>query len=59
MGGLLVTKNTPADGVIAGMEMCTHAPYKAHIAGYSPGSNVVQHNQKKIKRMRNWLMSQT
>ena len=45
MGGLLVTKNTPADGVIAGMEMCTHAPYKAHIAGYSPGSNVVQHNQ--------------
>ena len=43
MGQLLLTSNTPADGVIkAGMEMCTH---KAYIAGYNPGSNVVQHNQ--------------
>ena len=43
MGALLLTDNYPADGVIkAGMEMCTH---KAYIAGYNPGSNVVQHNQ--------------
>merc|ERR1719353_1386683 len=42
VGALLVTNNYPADGVVAGMEACTH---KAYIAGYNPGSNVVQHNQ--------------
>merc|ERR1740138_1934406 len=43
VGQLLLTDNTPADGVIkAGMEACTH---KAYIAGYNPGSSVTQHNQ--------------
>merc|ERR1719353_1181894 len=45
VGGLL---NSAKDGPEPGMAACTHAPYDANtpfIAGYAPGSSVVQHNQ--------------
>merc|ERR1719331_2545307 len=42
VGGLLKNDNDLAGGYKTGMDPCSHKPY---IAGYHPGSNVVQHNQ--------------
>merc|ERR1719460_536968 len=42
VGGLLKNDNDLAGGYKTGMDPCSH---KAYIAGYHPGSNVVQHNQ--------------